>query len=77
MPTGLLLRSDVHTLFDLGYLGLGSQYELQVSARLRTDWGNGTEFFERAGNPIHLPQERRNRPAADAMAWHMDTVFLH
>ena len=36
-----------------------------------------TEFFERAGNPIHLPQERRNRPAADAMAWHMDTVFLH
>ncbi len=31
LDNGLLLRSDVHTLFDKGYLGVDPRYRLQVS----------------------------------------------
>lgn len=72
---GLLLRSDVHTLFDAGYLGLDDRHRLQVSPRLRTDWGNGTEFYERSGHQIRLPAQRSERPDTEQTTWHMDTVF--
>lgn len=76
VANGLLLRSDVHTLFDLGYLGLNARRELQVSRRLRADWGNGQEFYDRAGSPISLPDRRADQPDREATEWHMDTVFL-
>lgn len=76
LDNGLLLRSDVHTLFDLGYLGINPRYQLQVSPRLRQDWGNGQEFYERAGREISVPRVRANRPDREAIEWHLDTTFL-
>jgi len=76
VSNGLLLRSDVHTLFDLGYLGINLRNELQVSPRLRSDWGNGQEFYDRAGQPIVLPRNSSDRPAAEFVEWHLDEVFL-
>lgn len=75
VSNGLLLRSDVHTLFDLGYLGITPRHELMVSPRLRSEWGNGTEFYERAGQPIRLPRNRADRPDLGAIEWHLDEVF--
>ncbi len=76
VSNGLLLRSDVHTLFDEGYLGIDEKYRLHVSPRLRTEFGNGTEFYARAGEQITVPARRADRPASDAVTWHMDEVFL-
>jgi len=42
-------RSDVHTLFDAGYLGVDPQHRLHVSRQLRQEFGNGEEFSVRAG----------------------------
>ncbi|MGC3994529.1 MAG: HNH endonuclease [Propionicimonas sp.] len=77
LDNGLLLRSDVHTLFDKGYLGVDHKLRLQVSRRLRDDFGNGAEFYGRAGSTIDLPERRADRPSRDAVSWHMDEVFLH
>jgi putative restriction endonuclease len=75
VDNGLLLRSDVHTLFDEGYLGLDARFRLQVSPRLRTDFGNGAEFYAMAGRTIRLPERRPDRPSPSAIEWHMDEVF--
>ncbi|MCC6497724.1 MAG: HNH endonuclease [Propionibacteriaceae bacterium] len=75
LDNGLLLRSDVHILFDQGYLGVDDRYRIQVSPRLRADFGNGAEFYSRAGTVIELPDRRAEQPAKDAVTWHMDTVF--
>lgn len=75
VDNGLLLRSDVHTLFDLGYLGINQRYELQVSRVLREEWGNGQEFYDRARQAIRVPQLRSNRPDREAIEWHLDTTF--
>lgn len=77
LDNGLLLRSDVHTLFDQGYLGIDDHHRIHVSRRLREDFGNGAEFYARAGAVIELPERRAERPAREAVTWHMDTVFLN
>ncbi|MEJ7833731.1 MAG: HNH endonuclease [Nocardioides sp.] len=75
VDNGLLLRSDVHTLFDRGYLGVDERHRLHVSPRLRGDWGNGQEFYDLAGKNITVPQRKPDRPAKEFTTWHMDTVF--
>ena len=59
----LLLRSDVHTLFDRGYLGVDPRYRLLVSPRLLADFSNGEQFDAAAGQVIDLPDLVPSGPA--------------
>jgi len=76
LDNGLLLRSDVHTMFDRGYLGVDPEFKLRVSRRVRDEFGNGDEFYEREGFEIALPERLFDRPNKEYLEWHMDTVFL-
>jgi putative restriction endonuclease len=76
LDNGLLLRSDVHTLFDRGYLGVDPKYRLLVSPRLRAEFDNGEQFYRRAGERIDLPKRRIDQPNAEFLEWHLDEVFL-
>jgi putative restriction endonuclease len=66
----------VHTLYDRGYLAVDPAYRLVVSPRLREEFGNGRQFYERAGERIALPQQSGDRPHREALEWHLDEVFL-
>lgn len=79
VDNGLLLRSDLHTLFDRGYLSVHpSKRTLLVSPRLRAEWGNGDEFYQRAasGRPIATPSRRVGRPNSAFLSWHAEEIFL-
>jgi putative restriction endonuclease len=78
LDNGLLLRSDVHKMFDRGYLAVHPRsLSLQVSPRLREEFGNGQEFYSRQGQSlVAVPTRRVDRPSSEALEWHMDTVFL-
>jgi putative restriction endonuclease len=76
LDNGLLLRSDVHTLFDRGYLGIDSGYRLLVSPRLREEFGNGDRYYARAGQVITLPAQRSERPCREFIEWHRGEKFL-
>ena len=76
LDNGLLLRSDVHTLFDRGYVTVAPDFRFRASRRLKRDFDNGEFYFGLNGEPIALPDEERNRPAQDVLEWHADTVFL-
>jgi putative restriction endonuclease len=75
IDNGLLLRSDVHTMFDQGYLAVAPDYRLLVSPRLRAEFGNGEAFYARAGTVIALPERRADRPSREFLEWHRDQVF--
>lgn len=75
VDNGLLLRSDVHTLCDRGYLSVDRDYRLQVSQRLRAEFGNGEEFFAREGERVTLPIGRGDHPDLDALQWHRENVY--
>ena len=76
VDNGLLLRADVHIMFDQGFLGVHpAGRTLQVSSSLRDVYGNGEEFYARAGSPIALPARKADQPNAEFLAWHMDVKF--
>lgn len=75
IDNGLLLRSDVHTMFDRGYLGVDPKHRLLVSPRLRDEFGNGESFYAMAGMTIALPDRAIDRPNREFLEWHLDEVF--
>jgi putative restriction endonuclease len=77
VSNALLLRSDVHALYDRGYLGIDADLRLRVSPELRANGWNGVEFYEReaAGFRISVPEPPHLRPSRDALDWHFRTKF--
>ena len=76
VDNGLLLRSDVHTLFDAGYLTVTDDLRVEVSARLHYDWENGREYYALHGHPLAVvPDVPSLRPAREFLDWHHEHVF--
>ena len=76
VDNGLLLRSDLHTLFDRGYLGVDHKYRMHVSPRLNEDFGNGKDLYAKQSAVIDLPDRVVDRPNREMLEWHMDSRFL-
>lgn len=76
VSNGLALRTDLHRLFDRGYVTVDAEYHLVVGQRLRQDFANGRTYYSLHGKSLSLPGPAPHRPAADALAWHRDSAFL-
>lgn len=72
-PTnGLLLRTDVHKLFDLGLMAVDSRSMTQlVSPELR-----GTEYETLSGRPLVLPKQQNLTPSTKALDQHREASGL-
>ena len=75
IDNGLLLRSDVHKLFDAGYVTVTPDYQFRASHKLKDDFHNGEEYFRLQGSSIWLPHDTDSRPNRKFLEWHSDTVF--
>ena len=74
---GLLLRSDLHILFDKGYITVTPAHRIEVSRRIKEEYDNGQEYYRLHGRAlIVLPQAALERPASDFLDWHNREVFL-
>lgn len=76
VSNGILLRSDLHRLFDLGYVTITPELRLEVSSQLRADWENGREYYAHHGQPLRVyPHDALRRPSPEFLAWHNETRF--
>jgi putative restriction endonuclease len=76
LSNGLLLRTDIHRLFDLGYVTVSTGGRFEVGRRLREDFDNGRHYYELHGQPLRLPREAEARPSNVAIEWHQNSRFL-
>jgi putative restriction endonuclease len=76
VDNGLLLRSDIHTLFDRGYVTVTSDRRFLVSRRLRTDFDNGEHYYRLHGSSVWLPESAQDCPSREVLEWHAETQFL-
>lgn len=76
IPNGLLLRSDLHRLFDRGYLTVTPDHHLEVSASLKQHFDNGRSYYPLHGQRIALPKRAVDHPSKDLLRWHNEQVFL-
>ena len=74
-PNGLLLRSDIHRLFDRGYVTVSPDFHFEVSRRIRDEFENGRDYYAMHGRKIAVPQKPELRPSSHALEWHNDRCF--
>lgn len=75
VDNGLLLRSDLHRLYDRGYVTVTPDYEFMVGEKLRNDFNNGRSYYALSGSKIALPSTVVHRPSLERLEWHMEYVF--
>ena len=73
---GLLLRRDVHSLFDAGYVTVTPQGRFEVSKRIREEFSNGRQYYALHGHVLRPPTTIAATPDPAALQWHNDAVFL-
>jgi len=73
---GLLLRSDLHILFDRGYVSVDEDYRFIVSEQLAADYHNGRNYYTHNKQRIFLPNDPSDRPSREFLQWHREKVFL-
>ncbi len=73
---GLLLRRDLHSLFDRGYVTVTPAHHFEVSRRIRDEFENGRDYYALHGKSILLPEAEHQRPDPIALSWHNENRFL-
>jgi len=69
---GILLRTDIHRLFDLGYVTISPNGRFEVGQRLKTDFDNGRHYYELHGASVRAPRDHDALPSAAALRWHRE-----
>jgi putative restriction endonuclease len=72
---GLLLRSDVHRLFDVGYVTVTPDYHVEVSRQIRDDFNDGENYLRLNGSNVWVPEEEDRRPDPEVLEWHNENRF--
>lgn len=76
VSNGLLLRADLHRLFDTGYVTITPDYRVKVSRQLKEDFSNGRDYYAMEGRPlIVLPHQSQDKPKQEFVQWHNEVLF--
>lgn len=70
VTNGILLRADIHTLFDLCLVTVGDGYRITISDRLM-----GTEYGSLDGQNLRLPAQTGEQPSLKSLRWHREQWF--
>jgi len=75
IANGLLMRADVHHLFDRGYVTVTPEYTFRVSERLEQEFNNGKVYYQLQSSKIWLPPDPASHPKRENLEYHNDQVF--
>lgn len=73
---GLLLRADLHKLFDTGYVTVTDRYVIEISNRIREEFENGRDYYKYHGKGLaNLPHNDTDLPEKKYLRWHNENLF--
>lgn len=71
VSNGLLLRSDLHRLFDQHYLTIDAdKLVVKVSARIREEFSNGVAYYQYDKQKLRQPHGKMDKPAQQFLRLH-------
>ena len=73
---GILLRKDIHCVFDAGYATIDAKNRFVVSNKVKEVFNNGEEYRRLHGKALRLPEKALDRPDPNYLRWHNDNRFL-
>ena len=76
VSNGILLRADLHQIFDEGYITVRQDYHIEVSKRIKAEYENGKEYYQFNGLLLpNLPDNHLERPDKRFIEWHNQHVY--
>jgi putative restriction endonuclease len=72
---GILMRRDLHSLFDLGYVTVTPKLVFEVSRRIKEEYENGREYYRMHGAPVAAPIRSDFRPDSELLRWHNENTY--
>ena len=76
ISNGLLLRSDMHKLFDSGYLTITNEFKIEISSRIKEEYQNGKEYYKYHGSDLLiLPNREMDKPNERYIDWHNTNIY--
>lgn len=72
---GLLLRRDIHSLFDAGYVTVTPELRFEVSRHIKEDYQNGRHYYAMHGKPISAPTNAVMQPDPAELHWHNEHCY--
>jgi predicted restriction endonuclease len=72
ISNGLLLRRDLHALFDQHYITITPDKTLVVSKRIREEFESGREYYALHGRQVRDPKSAGDAPSVEALRRHND-----
>jgi putative restriction endonuclease len=77
VANGLLLRSDLHILYDQGYIGVDQDFKVKVSPKIREEFSNGRDYYIHEGQRLMImPSAGQDQPSRESLEWHLKERFL-
>jgi putative restriction endonuclease len=73
---GILLRKDIHSIFDLGYATVDTNHKFVVSDKVKEVFNNGDEYLRLHGKKLLLPSRTADQPDPRFLQWHNENRFL-
>jgi len=75
-PNGILLRKDIHSVFDAGYATVDDNFRFLVSKKVKEVFNNGEEYLRLDGTILRLPARKLDWPSPEFLQWHNRNRFL-
>jgi putative restriction endonuclease len=73
---GILLRKDIHSVFDAGYVTIKDDFSFSVSKKVKEVFNNGEEYLRLHGKVIRRPDRKSDWPDIDLLRWHNKERYL-
>jgi putative restriction endonuclease len=73
---GILLRKDIHSIFDAGYVTIKEDFTFSVSKKVKEVFNNGEEYLRMHGTLVRRPERRADWPDTEFLKWHNKERYL-
>lgn len=73
---GILMRRDIHPVFDAGYVTIDEDHRFVVSQKVKDVFNNGEEYRRLHGKVLRPPKLRTDWPDVEQLRWHNTQRFL-
>ncbi|EDX86766.1 hypothetical protein S7335_4472 [Synechococcus sp. PCC 7335] len=76
IKNGLLLRADLHKLFDRQYITITPDLKIEVSKRIHEEYQNGKDYYKLHGKKLAVtPNDPNDLPAREYIEWHNQRFY--
>jgi putative restriction endonuclease len=73
---GVLLRKDIRSVLDAGYITIRDDYTFAVSRKIRDVFDDGDEYLRLNGVHLRCPERKADWPDTEFLRWHNKERYL-